>query len=96
MTRINEVAMVIRYSTDINKLNPMKRVSKQDNFMYYSFVAVIEEEFLPELNGEVGYAWVNMMGLNHFMVLRQLYFTINDKLQTILELHKNNVEISGF
>ena len=29
--------------------------------MYYSFVAVVEEEFIPTLNDEsAGYAWVNI------------------------------------
>ena len=47
---------------DISKLNPIDTFqSKNKNFIYYSFVAVIEKEFIPSLNDEsAGYAWVNI------------------------------------
>ena len=82
---------------DINKLNPIDVYqSKDKNFMYYSFVAVIDEEFLPNLNGEsCGYAWVNIGNwpkpLHEGARATLLYNKGRDKLQTILELHKKNV-----
>ena len=94
---IREVEEELGIVPDINKLNPIDVYQSKDrNFMYYSFVAVIEEEFLPELNGEsCGYAWVNIGNwpkpLHEGARATLLYNKGRDKLQTILELHKNNV-----
>ena len=79
---------------DINKLNPIDVYqSKDKNFMYYSFVAVIEEEFMPNLNGEsCGYAWVNIgtwpKPLHEGARATLSYNKGNEKLKTILDLHK--------
>jgi 8-oxo-dGTP pyrophosphatase MutT (NUDIX family) len=78
---------------DIAKLNPIDIYqSKDKNFMYYSFVAIVDDEFIPILNDEsAGYAWVNIgqwprplhegarstLGRNKGV----------DKLYTILEIH---------
>lgn len=47
---------------DIEKLNPIDVYqSKDKNFYYYSFVAVVDNEFHPVLNNEsAGYAWVDI------------------------------------
>ena len=52
----------IGFIPELQKLNPIDVYqSKDKNFMYYSFVAVVEEEFIPTLNDEsAGYAWVNI------------------------------------
>lgn len=35
--------------------------SRDKHFKYYSFVCIVEEEFIPELNKEsAGYAWVDL------------------------------------
>jgi 8-oxo-dGTP pyrophosphatase MutT (NUDIX family) len=79
---------------DINKLNPIDVYqSKDKNFMYYSFVAVIEHEFMPNLNGEsCGYAWVNIgtwpKPLHEGARATFSYNKGNEKLNTILNLHK--------
>ena len=79
---------------DINKLNPIDVYkSKDKNFMYYSFVAVIEHEFMPILNGEsCGYAWVDIgtwpKPLHEGARVTLNYNKGNDKLKTILDLHK--------
>lgn len=79
---------------DINKLNPIDVYqSKDKNFMYYSFVAVIEKEFMPNLNGEsCGYAWVNIgtwpKPLHEGARATLSYNKGNEKLKTILDLHK--------
>tara|TARA_R110001592_G_scaffold228242_4_gene484698 strand:+ start:2635 stop:3135 length:501 start_codon:yes stop_codon:yes gene_type:complete len=79
---------------DINKLNPIDVYqSKDKNFMYYSFVAVIEHEFMPNLNGEsCGYAWVDIgtwpKPLHEGARVTLNYNKGNDKLKTILDLHK--------
>jgi len=53
-----EIGMV----PEMTKLNPIDIYeSKDKNFYYYSFVAVVEKEFSPQLNKEsAGYAWVNI------------------------------------
>lgn len=79
---------------DINKLNPIDVYqSKDKNFMYYSFVAVIEHEFMPNLNGEsCGYAWVDIgtwpKPLHEGARATLSYNKGNEKLNTILNLHK--------
>jgi 8-oxo-dGTP pyrophosphatase MutT (NUDIX family) len=47
---------------DIAKLNPIDVYqSRNGEFMYYSFVAVVDSEFAPQLNSEsAGYAWVDI------------------------------------
>lgn len=47
---------------DITKLNPIDVYQSRDGeFMYYSFVAVVDSEFIPQLNSEsAGYAWVDI------------------------------------
>ena len=57
-----ELGEEIGFVPELQKLNPIDVYqSKNKNFMYYSFVAVIEEEFIPTLNDEsAGYAWVNI------------------------------------
>ncbi|MEJ6505084.1 MAG: NUDIX hydrolase, partial [Crocinitomicaceae bacterium] len=45
---IREVEEELGIVPDISKLNPIDVYQSKDrNFMYYSFVAVIEDEFLP-------------------------------------------------
>jgi len=66
--------------------------SKDKNFYYYSFVAVVDKEFSPVLNGEsAGYAWVNI-GVWPQPLHNGARLTLNknggtDKLQTILKIH---------
>ena len=57
-----ELEEEIGFIPELEKLNPIDVYqSKDTNFYYYSFVYVIEKEFLPTLNEEsCGYAWVNI------------------------------------
>ena len=57
-----ELSEEIGVVPELHKLNPIDVYqSKDKNFMYYSFVYVIEKEFIPTLNDEsAGYAWVNI------------------------------------
>ena len=52
----------IGFIPELQKLNPIDVYqSKDKNFMYYSFVYVVDEEFIPILNDESsGYAWVRI------------------------------------
>ena len=60
---LRELDEEIGFVPELEKLNPIDVYqSKDKNFYYYSFVYVVEEEFLPpRLNGEsAGFAWVNI------------------------------------
>ena len=52
----------IGFVPELQKLNPIDVYqSRNKNFMYYSFVAVVPSEFIPTLNDESsGYAWVDI------------------------------------
>ena len=80
---------------DIIKSIPIEQfTNKKNNFVYETFVNIIEDEFIPELNYEhVGYAWVD---INHFPkpLHPGLYQTlnldaINDKIKTLVEQWSN-------
>jgi ADP-ribose pyrophosphatase YjhB (NUDIX family) len=47
---------------DIEKIYPFDVYqSKDKHFKYYSFVSVVEDEFVPELNAEsCGYCWIDL------------------------------------
>ena len=57
-----ELSEEIGLVPELKKLNPIDVYqSKDKNFMYYSFVYVVDEEFIPILNDEIrGYAWVRI------------------------------------
>lgn len=57
-----ELTEEIGFMPELAKLNPLDIYeSKDKNFYYYSFAAVVEKEFHPALNDEsAGYAWVNI------------------------------------
>lgn len=57
-----ELTEEIGFVPELQKLNPIDVYqSKDKKFMYYSFVYVVECEFIPTLNAEsAGYAWVNI------------------------------------
>ena len=76
------------------KLNPIDVFqSKDKKFYYYSFVYLVEEEFLPpRLNGEsCGYAWVNIgnwpQPLHNGAKVTLHKNGGTDKLHTILDIH---------
>jgi len=57
-----ELKEEIGFVPELQKLNPIDVYqSRNKNFMYYSFVAVVPSEFIPTLNEESsGYAWVDI------------------------------------
>lgn len=81
------------FMPEIKKLNPIDVFQSDDkNFYYYSFVAVVDREFIPELNDEsAGYAWVDI-GRWPRPLHRGARSTLEvnggqDKLYTILSIH---------
>ena len=47
---------------DVTKTYPFDIYESRDkNFRYYTFVCIVEDEFIPTLNGEsIGYVWINL------------------------------------
>ena len=75
---------------DIIKSIPIEKFTHtKNNFIYETFVNIVEDEFIPELNYEhVGYAWVDV---DHFPkpLHPGLYQTlnidsINEKIKTLI------------
>ena len=88
-----ELTEEIGFVPELTKLNPIDVYqSKDKKFYYYSFVAVVDKEFIPQLNGEsAGYAWVDI-GVWPQPLHNGARLTLNknggtDKLQTILKIH---------
>jgi ADP-ribose pyrophosphatase YjhB (NUDIX family) len=88
-----ELREEIGFVPELQKLNPIDVFQSRDkNFYYYSFVAVIENEFMPKLNGEsAGYAWVNIgdwpQPLHYGSKLTLMRNGGTDKLHAILQIH---------
>lgn len=59
---LRELTEEMGFVPEIEKLYPFDVYqSKDKHFKYYSFVAVVEDEFIPELNSEsCGYCWINL------------------------------------
>ena len=88
-----ELGEEIGFMPELAKLNPIDIYqSKDKKFFYYSFVAVVEKEFSPKLNGEsAGYAWVDI-GVWPKPLHQGANITLTknggtDKIHTILDVH---------
>jgi ADP-ribose pyrophosphatase YjhB (NUDIX family) len=59
---LRELTEEMNFVPDIEKIYPFDIYqSKDKHFKYYSFVSVVVDEFLPELNYEsCGYCWINL------------------------------------
>ena len=88
-----ELVEEIGFMPELSKLNPIDIYESRDkNFYYYSFAAVVENEFFPKLNSEsAGYAWVDI-GQWPRPLHQGAKITLGtnggtDKLHTILDIH---------
>jgi 8-oxo-dGTP pyrophosphatase MutT (NUDIX family) len=59
---MRELTEEMGFIPDIEKLYPFDVYQSRDgHFKYYSFVAVVVDEFVPELNNEsCGYCWIDL------------------------------------
>lgn len=57
-----EILEEIGFTPTIKKIQPFDIFqSKDKNFVYYSFICVVENEFIPILNKEnIGYTWIEL------------------------------------
>ena len=87
-----EITEEVGFMPDINKHIPIEKfTSKKKSFEYHTFISLVDNEFIPELNDEhKGYAWVSIAGwpkplhpgvFNTFQIQE-----IMDKIKTVSEL----------
>ena len=59
---LRELTEEMGFIPDIEKIYPFDVYQSKDrHFKYYSFVCIVEDEFVPELNHEsCGYCWINL------------------------------------
>lgn len=59
---LRELNEELGFIPDIEKIYPFDVYeSKDGNFKYYSFISIVEDEFIPVLNREsCGYSWMNL------------------------------------
>jgi 8-oxo-dGTP pyrophosphatase MutT (NUDIX family) len=59
---LRELSEEMNFIPDIEKIYPFDVYqSKDKHFKYYSFVCIVEDEFIPELNNEnCGYCWIDV------------------------------------
>ena len=87
-----EIIEEVGHQPTIQKTIPLELfVSKDTRFKFHTFVCVVEQEFMPKLNGEhSGYAWVSIncwpLPLHDGVRKTLQNKTIKTKLQTILDL----------
>jgi mutator protein MutT len=89
-----ELTEEIGFVPELQKLNPIDVFQSRDKqFYYYSFVAVVDLEFIPTLNNESsGYAWVNIgswpQPLHKGAKLTLCANGGTNKLHAILKIHR--------
>ena len=59
---LRELSEEMNFIPDIEKIYPFDTYQSRDkHFRYYSFVCVVVDEFIPELNHEsCGYCWIDL------------------------------------
>jgi 8-oxo-dGTP pyrophosphatase MutT (NUDIX family) len=92
---VRELREEIGFIPELTKLNPLDVFQSPDkNFYYYSFVYVVESEFIPVLNHEsAGYAWVDIgvwpQPLHNGARLTLTKNRGTEKLHTILKINSD-------
>ena len=92
---LRELEEEMGFVPDIERIYPFDIFQSRDkNFKYYSFVCVVNDEFIPILNKEsAGYCWINLgewpkpmhLGAkNSFCSIKSI-----EKIQLILNEHQN-------
>lgn len=59
---LREISEEVGYVPEIHKVNPFDVFESDDgHFRYYSYICVVGEEFIPNINKEaVGYCWTKL------------------------------------
>ena len=89
-----EIGEEIGYVPSIEKLIPIDQFTNtKKGFEYHTFIAVVEEEFIPTLNNEhKGYAWTNIQGwpkpLHPGVFSTVKTQEISDKIATVVDLFR--------
>ena len=91
---LREISEEVGFIPEIAKINPFDVFQSDDeHFRYYSFVCVVDDEFIPTINKEaVGYCWTKLGIWPQPMHLGAVETLCNDhsieKLNTILKNYK--------
>jgi 8-oxo-dGTP pyrophosphatase MutT (NUDIX family) len=59
---LREIGEEVGFTPDITKINPFDVFESNDgHFRYYSYICVVDDEFIPNINKEaVGYCWTKL------------------------------------
>jgi 8-oxo-dGTP pyrophosphatase MutT (NUDIX family) len=59
---LREIEEEVGFVPEISKIYPFDIYESRDkNFRYYTFVCVVADEFVPQINGEaIGYCWIRL------------------------------------
>lgn len=93
-TLFRELEEEMGFVPDIAKIYPFDIYeSKDKHFRYYSFVCVVDQEFIPQLNNEsAGYAWTDLgvwpRPMHQGARISFCKPKAMDKLQMILDQHQ--------
>jgi 8-oxo-dGTP pyrophosphatase MutT (NUDIX family) len=89
---VRETKEEINVDISQHKIRPLETFTSEDtNFSYHTFIVVVEEEFVPDLNHEhVGYCWVPLQRYPkplHPGVWRTFKFdSVIEKIKTVEKL----------
>lgn len=94
-----EISEEIGSVPDIEKLIPIDQFTNtKKGFEYHTFIAVVEDEFIPKLNQEhKGYAWTKLQGwpepLHPGVFSTVKTQEIADKIATVVALFRSSTQL---
>jgi ADP-ribose pyrophosphatase YjhB (NUDIX family) len=94
---LRELTEEMGFVPDIERIYPFDVYqSKDKHFKYYSFVCIVEDEFVPELNDEsCGYCWIDLgqwpKPMHQGAKISFCNMKAIDKLKIILDQHPIDV-----
>lgn len=92
---LRELSEEMGFVPDIEKIYPFDVYqSKDKHFKYFSFVSIVEDEFVPELNVEsCGYCWIDLgqwpRPMHQGAKISFCNLRAVDKIRLILDQHTN-------
>jgi len=93
---LRELREEMGFEPDIERIYPFDVYQSKDrHFKYYSFVCIVEDEFIPELNNEsCGYCWINLgewpKPMHQGARISFCNLKAVDKIKIILSQHTDN------
>lgn len=94
---LRELREEMNFVPDIEKIYPFDVYqSKDKHFKYYSFISIVSDEFIPELNNEsCGYCWVDLFvwpkPMHQGAKISFCNLKAEERIKMILSQHSTNV-----